>query len=310
MSRFIHTFLILFLSAIAVSCTSNASENLDADYHDMPLADVNGEILNEADFDLSQAWLPAFARQLESSSTLDINRFWSLVRVMLMAQEAQIQNLLSEAERSLAIKQALAKKNIDAIPCPNIAVTDAEIDAWLKANPDRLFEPESWTVAYALVKNASRILPMVAAYGLANGAQLGYNFVDSPELDMTHSPGPRTSNIGGHGMDPKHFAFAFANYTRENKEEPGQIGPFTAGDGLIFSCPEAIKVLQNAPIGQPIPQSIACSSEWKAFVIPIWHREATPMDDQKSRQIATDSLLKAKRSQCQREYLDAILNAQ
>ena len=302
---------ILSFAVLQSACASNASENLDASYSDdMPLALVNGELLDEKDFEISQAWMPAFARQLESSSMLDINRFRNLVRIMLMAQDARTAGLMSEAERSLAIKEALARRNIENIPCDNTAVAPGEIDAWIAAHPDKLMEPDAFTVDYALVKNERTIVTMTAALGLSNGAQMGYNFIDPPPKEDDHVvAGPAMSNEDGRPMDAKRFLFAFTTYTRENLDVAAQIGPFTAADGLLFSCPEAIAALKAAPLHVPLQKSIACSGDWKAFVIPEWHREAAPMSPEKARQVATESLIQAKLDECHRLYIDQKLQS-
>ena len=264
---------------------------------------MNGESLTEADFEKSQIWLPAFARQLDSNANIEIQRFWSVIQIMVMAQDARDKHLMSDAERSLTIKMALAKANIDAIPCPNEIIPDDEIQAWIQSHSDELIEPAAFTVRYALVKNASTISALSAALGLSNGAQLGYNFVDPPELSDKHLSGPLMHNLDGHPMDAKRFTYAFVANNTENHEEPSQLGPFTEYDGLLFSCPEAIATLKTAELNIPIDHSIACSGEWKAFVIPIWRRDEAPMTAEKMRQVAIEKISGQHRDVCHKAYI-------
>ena len=273
-----------------------------------PLASVEGEILDEGDLEASQAWMPAFARQLESNQSIDITRFWELIHFMRIAQDAQAKGMLTPAERSLAIKEALAAKNIANIPYPNYVIEDAEIDAWINANPDKLIEPAAFTVNYSLIKNESKIPALIAALGMSNGAQMGYNFVDpEPLAKNEHAGGPMTKNIKGHYIDPKVFLFLFTQLHRENDDEPAQLGPFSSSDGLRFSCPEAIAELEKAPLNKPLNHSINCSDTWKAFVIPIWRRDAARMTDEKARQTAISAITEAKRAEFRKKYIADIL---
>lgn len=290
--------------ALLCGCGSNAQKNQQIQANEnQEIAIVNGETLTEAEFEKSQIWLPAFARQLDSNANIEIQRFWSLIQIMAIAQDARNKNLMTEAERSLVIKTALAKANIDAIQCPNVIIPDDDINAWIQAHRAELVEPAAFTVRYALVKNDTAIPALTAALAMSNGAQMGYNFIDPPELSDKHATGPLMRNTDGHPMDAKRFTYAFVANNTENHEEPAQLGPFTESDGLLFSCPEAIQTLKSAELNVPIHHSIACSGEWKAFVIPIWRRDEAPMTDEKMRQVAIEQITADKRDQCHKSYI-------
>lgn len=303
------------LSFIAIltltACSGNMTEDvsLAEKYGDKVIAEVDGEILTEAEFQHSQVWMPAFARQLESNATLEISRFWSLVQLMRMAQDAQDKKLLSDAERSLAIKEALAKANIHAIPYPNYVIEQAEIDAYIQAHPEAFFEPMAFTVNYSLVKSESSIMPLIAGFGFAEGAQLGYNLGEiPPKKESNRVSGPQMSNEEGHFIQADKFNFGFTTWHRENTNETAQMGPFTAKDGLLFSCPKAIDILKTAPLNQPIAQDIACSGDWKAFVIPIWRRDVAPMTPEKTRQVAIENITAQKRAAFREQYIANLQN--
>lgn len=296
-----------FMIALALTaCSGNMSEDLSLSeqYGEKVIADVDGELLKEADFQRSQAWMPPFVRQLESNATLEVSRFWSLIQMMRMAQDAQDKQLLSDAERSLAIKEALAKTNIDAIPYPNYVIEQTEIDTYIQTHPEEFYEPEAFTVNYSLIKSETSILPLMAGLGLAEGAQLGYNLGEIPPNEDKHRAfGPQTTNEDGRFIQPDKFNFTYVTWHRENTNETAQLGPFTANDGLLFSCPEAIEVLKTAPLNQPIAKNIACSGDWKAFVIPIWRRDTTPMQPEKARQVAIEKLTAQKRAAFAEQYI-------
>lgn len=304
MKRAAITVMLAFFTL--VGCQSRQDPAEQAPQADEIIADVNSEYLKVSDIDYSLAWLPPFARQLEDNSSLEIHRIGSLIQIIRMAQVAQEKNYLSPAARSLAMKEALAKANLSRLPYPNFTVAPEEIDAYIAAHPDVFYEPMAFTVNYALIKNADSIPALIAAWGLANGAQMGYNYIDPPELQKHLKYGPLMQNTDGHPMDARHFNFAYVTHQRENTDEPAQLGPFTASDGLIFSCPETIEVLKTAPIGQPINQSLACSGEWKAFVIPEWRREAAPMSAEKKRQVATEKILEARRAEFRKQYIQEL----
>ena len=294
--------IILFFSIWAVLGCSKAQKP-DGPDPEQPIAMVNGEELTENDLDKSQAWMPAFARQLESNSTIEITRFWSLVQIMVISQDAAKKNYLSPAAKSLAIKEALAKYNINNLNYPNYVITDDEIAQYQKDHPDIFFEPDAFTVSYALIKNENTISTLTAAHGFVNGAQMGYIYIDPPELDRKNMTGPLMQNRDGHTMNAKKFNFSFVMTARENTEEPGQLGPFTSRDELLFSCPDAIQALKAAPLGRPLSRSIACSGSWKAFVIPEWKRDAAPMTPEKARQTAIERITAQKRKAYLEEYV-------
>ena len=300
---------VILMFCIFAGCQNSQGQDAGVQESDEILADINSEYLRVSDFEHSQAWLPAFARQLEDNSSLEINRIWSLIQIIRMSQVAQEKNYLSPAERSLAIKEALAEASISRLPYPNFTIEPAEIDSYIASHPDIFFEPMAFTVNYALIKNADTIPVLTAAWGLTNGAQMGYNYIDPPKLDSKKTiAGPLMQNTEGHPMDARHFNFAFVTHQRENVDEPAQLGPFTASDGLIFSCPEAIEVLKTAPIGQPLAQSIACSGVWKAFVIPEWRRDAMPMSEEKKRQVATEKIMEQRRAEFRKQYIQDLKN--
>lgn len=306
-----HLCLPFIAAFFLTACSGNMTQDISLaeEYGDKVIADVDGELLTEAEFQRSQAWMPAFVRQLESNSNIEVTRFWSLIQLMRMAQDAQDKKLLSDAERSLAMKEALAKANIDAIPYPNYVIENDEIDAYIKEHPSEFFEPMAFTVNYSLLKNESTIMPLIAGFGLAEGAQLGYNMGEiPPNKDKTRVAGPQTINEEGRFIQPDKFIFAYTTWHRENMDETAQIGPFTADDGLLFSCPETIKILQNAPLNRPINKNIACSGDWKAFVIPVWRRDLAPMTPEKTRQVAIDKITNQKRAVFREQYIANLQN--
>ena len=295
--------IYILLIALVASCAARKDADKNEIDADTPIAMVNSETLTQADFEKSQIWLPAFARQLDSNASIEIQRFWSLIQIMVMAQDAKAKKLMTDAERSLAIKTALAQANIDAIQCPNEVISDDEINAWIQAHPDDVREPAAFTVRYALIKNESSIPALTAALGMSNGAQMGYNFFDPPKADNKHNVGPSMQNEEGRPMDAKRFTYAFVANASENHDEPSQLGPFTESDNLLFSCPEAITALKNAKLGEPLPKSIACSGDWKAFVIPIWRRDEATMTPEKTRQVAIEKITETRRKACQDAYI-------
>ena len=272
------------------------------------IATVNGETLTEGELERTEAWLPAFARQLESNSNIQMQRFWSLVQIMSIAQDAKSNGLLSDAERSLAIKEALAAEAILQISYPPKTFTEEEIATYQKKHPDEFFEPPAFTVNYALVKRESTIHTLTAAFGLASGAQMGYNYMDPPErvASYTEAGGPLMYNDQGHSMNAQKFNFAFTTWNTENKDEFAQLGPFTASDNLLFSCDKAIEILKTAPLNRPITQDLACSGDWKAFFIPEYRRDAAPMNAEKARQVAIEKLTAEYRAQYLEEYVKSL----
>lgn len=302
----IHITALLTICLLVSSCTAKQEEKpIDLT---TTLASVHGEILDEGDLEKSQAWMPTFARQLESNQSIVITRFWSLIQFIRIAQDAQDKGMLTPAERSLAIKEALAAKNIADIQYPSYVIEENEIQTWIQANSDKLIEPASFTVNYSLIKNESKIPALIASLGMSNGAQMGYNYVDPDPLTKNeHAGGPITRNMKGHHIEPKIFNFIFTQTQRENEDEQAQLGPFTQNDGLRFSCPEAIAELEKATLNKPINHSINCSDTWKAFVIPIWRQEASRMTDEKARQTAISAITESKRAEYREKYISDIL---
>ena len=111
------------------------------------------------------------------------------------------------------------------------------------------------------------------------------------------------SNDQGHSMNAQKFNFAFTTWHTENKDEFAQLGPFTASDHLLFSCDKAIEVLNKAPLNRPIFQDLACSGDWKAFVIPEYRRDTAPMNAEKARQVAIEKLTAEYRAGYREEYI-------
>ena len=275
------------LCAALLGCQSQESPQNRT--QDDVLAIVQGEPLTQKDFDDTQAWLPPFARQLDSNANVEISRFWSLIQIMRMAQDARERGLMTPAERQIAIKEALAQAHLNALQPPDRVVQDDEIRAYQHEHPDVFFEPPAFTVNYALVKNEQRISVLAWAHAFARGAQLGYNPVDLPKERN------ETLNRDGNFIRAHQFDYIFTTVMREDTERPAQLGPFVASDGLIFSCPQTIAILETAPIGKPIRQNLACSGDWKAFVILKWRRDKAPMDPEKARQVAIQKILEQRR---------------
>ena len=147
------------LCAALLGCQSQESPQNRT--QDDVLAIVQGEPLTQKDFDDTQAWLPPFARQLDSNANVEISRFWSLIQIMRMAQDARERGLMTPAERQIAIKEALAQAHLNALQPPDRVVQDDEIRAYQHEHPDVFFEPPAFTVNYALVNNEQRISVLV-----------------------------------------------------------------------------------------------------------------------------------------------------
>ena len=152
--------LCLCFTALCAGCSDKSNAPDATEREDVVLAQINGQPLTQRDFERSQAWLPSFARQLDASNNIDVSRFWSLVQLVRIAQDAEEKSILSDAERSLAIKEALAAHNIQSIVDPDFVVTDDAIAQYLAQHGDSLKDPAAYTVNYALVKNANRV-PML-----------------------------------------------------------------------------------------------------------------------------------------------------
>ncbi len=280
--------------ASSVGCRSHTAAETDDAETDAVLAEINGQALTQRDFERSQAWLPPFARQLDADRTLDNSRFWNLIYLVRIAQDAEEKSLLSDAERNLAIKEALAAHNIQSTVDPNFVVTDEAIDAYLAQHGAELTEPAAYTVNYASVKNAERVKLLYMGWHFARGAQLGYNFSKSEPVPRTRVAGVgQTTNERGRPIDGNLFNFVYARTMQEDSESPSQIGPFSSSDEVLFSCPETMAALEKAEIGAPIARDLACSGQWKAFVIPAWKRAAAKMDGEKARQVAAENIRSA-----------------
>lgn len=286
--------LCICLSTLHMGCQSKSDVDDELKQNDVVLAQINGQALTQRDFERSQAWLPSFARQLDANDNFDISRFWSLVQFVRIAQDAEEKSILSDAERSLAIKEALAAHNIQSIVDPNFIVADEAIDRYLSQHGESLKEPAAYTVNYALVKNAKRVSLLYYGWHFARGAQLGYNFTKSEPLPKTRvSDLGQTQNEAGRPIDGRQFNFVYVRTMQEDDASPSQIGPFTSFDDVLFSCPQTISILEKAEIGVPISRDLACSGQWHAFVIPAWKRKEMKMDDEKARQIAIENIRNA-----------------
>lgn len=283
--------LCLCFTVLCAGCSDKSNAPDATEREDVVLAQINGQPLTQRDFERSQAWLPSFARQLDASNNIDVSRFWSLVQLVRIAQDAEEKSILSDAKRSLAIKEALAAHNIQSIVDPDFVVTDDAIAQYLAQHGDSLKDPAAYTVNYALVKNANRVPMLYYGWHFARGAQLGYNFTKSEPLPKTRVAGiGQTQNEAGRPIDGRQFNFVYVRTMQEDDESPAQIGPFTASDDVLFSCQKTISILETAEVGLPIASDLACSGQWHAFVIPAWKRAAAKMDDDKARQIAIENI--------------------
>lgn len=301
--------LICFLCfACLTACSAHHRTENNDDTAQITLANVNGESLTQLEFEQSKTWLPPFVQQLDSNANIEISRFWSMIQLMRMAQDARDKNHLSAPLRRLAIKEALAKQNLARIQDPNTTISDEEIAQYQKSHPDEFIEPAAYTVNYALVKNDSRLFTAALGYGFARGAQNGYNFVQAAgDADVkSNDSSIRTQNKEGKPLDVSQFALFYTTIQRENDRVHAQIGPFTPNDGLIFSCPETIDILEHAPLGEPIFRDLACSGDWKALVIPKFKRAPSPMDDQKAKMVAIEKIRHLRNEAYRENYLSTL----
>ncbi len=273
------------------------------------IASVNGETISQADFELSETWLPDFVRETDSADTLNMYRFGALVDLLMLAQDAKKNHLMSEAEQSLIIKEAQAKLWLDSIPIPEVDLSDAAIENEIQTHPEKYTLPDRFTVSFTLIHTELKRQALVVGYGLANGAQMGYNVVDPPKLEQSsnYAEGmPLLINKDGHSFDHDFFAFNYATHFSEKKNETCRIGPFAAKDGLIFSCDAAIETLKNAPLYHPLMHDISCDPDWKAFVIPEWRETAKPMDLDNAKLHARQNLINAARLNAQTELVRSL----
>lgn len=287
--------LIAVSACLMLGCRDASKESEQADTtSEVVLARVNGEVLTESDFDRSQAWLPSFARQLESNSNLEISRYWSLIQLMLLSQDAVKKSLLSDAERSLAIKEALAEHNRQYLIDTSVVIRDEDVEAYRVEHADTLMEPAAYTVNYALVKTEKRVEELYLGWHFAHSAQLGYNFTTREPVPENRVAGSiQSTNERGRNIDGKHFSYVYVRAMQDDKDSPGQIGPFTLSDDVLFSCKGAMERLEAANLFRPIHGDLACSGQWRAFVVPIWKREAYKMTEEKARQVAIEALRNA-----------------
>ena len=302
-------FLIFFMSFLLLSACTQKQENATEVAQSTLIASVNGETISQADFELSETWLPDFVRETDSADTLNMYRFGALVNLLMIAQDAKKQRLMSDAEQSLIIKEAQAKLWLDSLPMPEVDLSDDAINNEIQAHPEKYTIPDRYTVSFTLVHTELKRQALVAGYGILNGAQMGYNVVDPPELEKstTHAEGmPLLMNQGGHPFDHDFFAFNYATQFSEKKNETCRIGPFTAKDALIFSCDAAIQTLKNTPLYFPLTKDISCDPDWKAFVIPEWREEAKPMDADNAKLHARQNLINAARLKAQTELIKSL----
>ncbi len=297
------------LTALAFNACAQKEEDAVETAQTTYIASVNDEILKQADFELSETWLPDFVRDTDAKDTLNSHRFGALIDMMLLAQDAKKAKMLSDAETSLLIKEAQADLWIDNLPTPEIDLSDQRLADEIAAHPADYIQPARYTVSYALVHTDQARMALAAALGLMNGAQMGYNVVDPPELE--NNPNvvagmPRLKNEGGHARDAQFFNFAFANTMNEKSNEACRLGPFSQYDDMLFSCDKAIAALKDAPLGRPIPADISCDNEWKAFVIPEWRGEAKALDNETARLHARQKLIEQARADVRQKALETL----
>lgn len=301
--------LICFLCfACLTACNAHHRPENDDDTAQIILASVNGEPLPQLEFEQSKTWLPPFVQQLDSNANIEISRFWSMIQLMRMAQDARDKNYLSAPQRRLAIKEALAKQNLARIQDPNTQISDEEIAQYQKEHPEEFIEPAAYTVNYALVKNDAQLFTAAVGYYFARGAQNGYNFVQAAgdTKSKSNATSIRTTNEDGVPLDVSQFALFYTTVQRENDRVHAQIGPFTPNDGLIFSCSESVQILEHAPLDEPIFKDLACSGDWKALVIPKFKRAPVPMDEQKAKMVAIEKIRHLRNEAYRENYLSTL----
>ena len=301
-------FLFIPLCLLFVAC-SPKQENASEEAQTTLLVSVNGETISQSDYELSETWLPDFVRETDATDTLNAFRFGSLLNLLMLAQEAKKQNMMSEAEQSLVIKEAQAKLWLNSLPLSDVDLSDQVIAQELADHPENYLSPERFTVSFALVHTETKRQALVAGYALANGAQMGYNFVDPPELEKSayYTEGmPLLINLQGHTFDHDFFAFNFTTRFNEKKGETCRLGPFTAKDDLIFTCERAITELNASPLHFALTKDISCDPDWKAFVIPEWRQAAQKLDADDARLHARQKLLDDARQKKWAEVIDSL----
>lgn len=308
MKRQLLLFITVVLACLLSACVQKEEDAVEAAQTTL-LASVNGEILTQADFELSETWLPDFVRQVGAQDGLAVHRFGALIDLVLMAQEAKKANLLSDAQTSLLIKEAQAQIWLESLALDEVDLSEDKIRAEIEAHPEEYTRPERYTVSYALVHTDQTRQALSAALGLMNGAQMGYNVVDPPPLEdnpYTVEGMPQMVNTGGHPRTSKFFNFAFVNVVNEKTNESCRLGPFSAKDEMLFSCPKAIDALKTAKIGVPIPQNISCDDNWKAFAILEWREAAAPLEPEMATLHARQKLLEVAKRQKQQKAIDEV----
>jgi len=273
------------------------------------LATVNGEPLTQADFELSETWLPDFVRQTDDNTSLNASRFQGMIGMILLAQEGRKANLMSDAETSLAIKEAQAQIWLDNLQLPEIDMSDEVLQREIAEHPEKYTKPARYTVSYAFVHTENRRKALAAALGIMNGAQMGYNFMDPPPAPENKNavPGmPRLQNQFGYSVNANFYNYNFAGAFNEKKDDVSRIGPFSAEDELVFSCPKAIAALEKASLGKPLSEDISCDPAWKAFVIPEWSAPAQKMDDENAKLHARQNIIDQARAQVQAQAIQNI----
>ncbi len=306
-TRLLSIIILLVLTAV-VGCARRDEGAVDK-ANETVLATIDGEPLTQADFELTETWLPDFVRQTDEQTSLNITRFQSMVGMVLMANDARKNNLMSDAETSLVIKEAQAQIWLDNLPLPEIDLSESVLQREIAEHPEKYTKPARYTVNYALLHTESRRRALAAAHGLLSSAQLGYNFMDPPPEPENKNaiPGlPRLSNKNGYSANAKFFNYEFVNTCNEKKDDTGRLGPFSADDELIFSCPKAIAALEKAALGRPIREDISCDDTWKAFVIPEWREPAAMMDDENAKLHARQNIINDVRAQIQAKAIQEI----
>ena len=300
---------LLLIPICVLSACTPIQENATEVAESTVLALVNDEAISQSDYELSETWLPDFVRETDARDTLNAYRFGALLQMVVMAQAAKTKGYMSDAEQSLIIKEAQAKLWLETLPLPEMDLSESAISQEIQAHPEKYGLPARFTVSFSLIHTETRRQALAAGYGLANGAQMGYNVVDPPPLEKSlyHTEGmPLLINQGGHPFDHDFFAFNFTTRFNEKKAETCRLGPFSANDGLIFSCDRAIQTLKTAPLYASLTSDISCDVEWKAFVIPEWREDARPMDADNAALHARQNLLEAARLKAQAAYVKSL----
>ncbi|MFA5623900.1 MAG: hypothetical protein WC966_02425 [Bradymonadales bacterium] len=218
------------------------------------LATVDGDEITVQDFELAHQFLPDFVRQMEVGSQIKLSQFGAMLQMVLLANEAEEQSLLSPAQRSIAVKEALAKHYASHEAAKlKIDLSEEAVSNFMLDNPEYFLPNERFLLVYALVHSAQRAQILRSAYLLALSAQWGRALGDSSaELAPAQ---------------PLHFEISFATRFSENKEFSVLLGPFSKTDAVSINCPDSIAVLQKAQSGELLYENIACSEHWHSFAV-------------------------------------------